>query len=71
MSSNLEKATNYIGLKYGQTISEWAKEHDISVSSARNTFSGIKPIRKATFKIYNIDKELFNLLPLNAKSLIS
>lgn len=52
------------------TLSLWAKKYGLSPTSTRNTFYGIRPIRKVVMLIKNQDKELFELLPQSSKDLI-
>ena len=51
-------------------LSLWAKKHGFNATSVRNTFYGIRPIKKIVTYIEENDPTLFNLLPVESKEVL-
>ena len=47
-----------------------AKKLGLSAVSLRNTFYGVKPIIKVVIKLYQKEREIFDMLPQNSKDLL-
>lgn len=52
------------------TLSLWAKKHGFNPTSVRNTFYGIRPIKKVVSFIKENDQELYEMLPAEAKAVV-
>jgi len=60
--------TLFLWEKRFTTLSLYARSKGLSPTSVRNTFYGIRPIRKVVLFLYENDREIFNMLPDCSKS---
>jgi len=61
--------TVYLYEKRNITLSLWAKKHGFNPTSVRNTFYGIRPIKKVVNFIRENDNELWERLPAESKAI--
>jgi hypothetical protein len=70
MATKSNPITIYLYDKRNMTLSLWAKKHGFNATSVRNTFYGIRPIKKIVTYIEANDTTLFNLLPVASKEVL-